>query len=105
MISGMISPDPATAPADPHLDAAIARAEEGRTMLVRLARIGMALAEKVDPDAKGADLRAEPKHDPCRGHAAVSRGVPRDGDRNSCPGALSSTERMQLANRPPRRCG
>jgi hypothetical protein len=68
---------PDTPETDPHVADAIARAEEGRAMLQRLAKIGMVLAEEIDRKTNSADPPPEPKRDRCRAYAAVARAVQR----------------------------
>ena len=60
---------------DPHRDADIARAERRRATLERLTAIGMELAEEIRERNVHAPLHPEPRHDPCRGYAAVARAV------------------------------
>jgi hypothetical protein len=69
----MSSPAPTAQSPDFHRDAVIARAERGRAMLERLAVIGMDLAEEIHERNVKTSYHPEPKHDPCRGFAAVSR--------------------------------
>ena len=71
----MTSPDPTPASTDTHLDAAIARAEEGIVMLRRLAALGMEMAEEVREHHKMADLHPEPRHDLRKGFDLVARSV------------------------------
>lgn len=68
------SPTSASA-TDPHLDAVIARAETGRGMLERLGVIGMRMAEDIGERAVQAALHPEPRHEPCRAFASLSRAV------------------------------
>jgi hypothetical protein len=57
---------------DPHVAAVIARAEARRVVLERLTVIGMELVE----DIRARNVQApEPRHDPARAFAAVSRAV------------------------------
>jgi hypothetical protein len=71
----MLSPPPTTETPDPHVAAAIARAEVRRAQLERLVVIGMELAEEIRERHVQAPLHPEPRHDPCRGFASVSRAV------------------------------
>ena len=50
-------------------------AERRRATLERLTEIGMELAEEIRERTVQACLHPEPRHDPCRGFAAVSRAV------------------------------
>ena len=54
---------------------AITRAELRRAKLERLSDIGMELAEEIRERNVQAPLHPEPRHDPCRGFALVSRAV------------------------------
>lgn len=62
---------------DPHVAAAIARAEQRRARLERLSEIGMALAEQVGAHAAAAmaAVNEEAGGDPARAFATVSRAV------------------------------
>ena len=71
----MSSPDPSAPPTDASLDAPIAHAERRLAMLERLAEIGMALAEEIGARNVNAPYHPEPRHDPARSFAAVSRAV------------------------------
>ena len=71
----MSSSDPSAPPTDASLDAAIARAERRLAMLERLAEIGMALAEEIGARNVNAPYHPEPRHDPARSFAVVSRAV------------------------------
>ena len=71
----MSAAPPTTSCPEPHLAAAIARAERRRAMLERLATIGMALAEEIGERNVKAPYHPEPRHDPGRAFAAVSRAV------------------------------
>ena len=64
-----------TVPPDPYVAEAIARAEVHRAMAERLAVIGMELAEEIRERSVQAALHPEPRHDPCRAFALVSRAV------------------------------
>jgi hypothetical protein len=75
------APDLAT-PLPPHIAAAIARAERRREMLERLSNLGLQLAEDLAERATqaprplaGGDPPPEPRHEPGRAFAAVSRAV------------------------------
>ena len=70
----MNSPDTTVVP-DPNLTAAIARAERLRGMLERLAEIGMAMAEDIAERQLSAPYHPEPRHEPGRTFANVSRAV------------------------------
>ena len=60
---------------DPHRNAAVARAEARRAVLERLTEIGMELAEEIRERNVKAPLHPEPRHDPGRAFAHVSRAV------------------------------
>jgi hypothetical protein len=66
---------------DPHVAAAIARAERRREMLERLSDLGMQLAQDIAgraaqaPRPSAEDGHPEPRHEPGRAFAAVSRAV------------------------------
>ncbi len=65
----------AAAALDPYVADAIARAEVSRATVERLAVIGMELAEEIRERNVGAAPHPEPRHDPCRAFALVSRPV------------------------------
>jgi hypothetical protein len=71
----MIAQTSPTRSGPPTLDACIARAEHRRTKLERLSDIGMELAEEIRERNVKAPYHPEPKHDPSRGFANVSRAV------------------------------
>jgi hypothetical protein len=71
----MNSPDTPAAASDPNLPAAIARAERLRGMLERLAELGMAMAEDIAERQLSAPCQSEPRHEPGRSFADVSRAV------------------------------
>ena len=71
-----MSPDAsATEIPDPHVAAAIARAEARRAVLERLVEVGMELVEEIRERHVQAPLHPEPRHDPARAFAQVSRAV------------------------------
>ena len=71
----MISPEITAATPDPNRAAAIARAERLRGMIERLAEIGMAMAEEIGERHVGSAYHPEPRHEPGRSFASVSRAV------------------------------
>ena len=64
--------DPAT---DPHAAAALARAERRRERLEELSELGMGLARELTTRFIDGPYHPEPRHDPGRAFAAVSRTV------------------------------
>jgi hypothetical protein len=71
----MSSSDPIVETPNPKLAAAVARAERLRDMLERLAVIGMAMAEELGERHATSPYHSEPRHDPGRSFAGVSRAV------------------------------
>ncbi len=72
----MSSPcEASTAETDPRLAVALARAERRREMLERLADMGMALAAEINARFIEGPHRPEPRPEPSRAFAAVSRAV------------------------------
>ena len=72
----MTSADPAVFSATaPHLADAVARAEARRAVLERLTVVGMELVEEIRERHVQAPLHPEPRHDPARAFALVSRAV------------------------------
>jgi hypothetical protein len=72
----MSSNEPAdTSAIDPHVADAVERAETYRTMLERLAVVGMAVAEEIGKRAVNAPYHPEVRHEPGRAFANVSRAV------------------------------
>ena len=65
-----LTPEP-----DPRLAIALARAERRREMLERLAEMGMALAAEINARFIEGPHRADPRPEPSRAFAAVSRAV------------------------------
>ena len=61
--------------ADPHTIAAIERAEARRAVLERLVEVGMELVEEIRGRNVKAPYHPEPRHDPARAFAHVSRAV------------------------------
>ena len=68
----MSSPAPATIAADPD---ALAWAELRHDMLLRLASVGMRVAEEIAERAVNSPYHPEPRHEPGRAFAAISRAV------------------------------
>ena len=66
---------PTPAPTDPYPAVPLAWAERRRALLEELADIGMALAREIAARTVQASLHPEPRHDPNRSYAAVSRAV------------------------------
>ena len=60
---------------DPHVAAAIARAERRRGVLEQLTETGMRIISEIEGRTVQAPLHPEPRHDPARAFAAVSRSV------------------------------
>ena len=60
---------------DPHVVAAIARAEARRAVLEKLTEVGMELVEEIRDRNVKAAYHPEPRHDPARAFALVSRAV------------------------------
>ncbi len=71
----MNPPEDPTPETDPRLAVALARAERRREMLERLADMGMALAAEINARFIEGPHRAEPRPEPSRAFAAVSRAV------------------------------
>lgn len=66
---------PTQSSGSPALDGCIARAEHRRGKLERLSDIGMELAEEIRDRNVKAEYHPEPRHDPSRAFASVSRAV------------------------------
>ena len=67
--------NPARDSSNPNLAGAVARAERLRDMLERLAEVGMAMAEEIAERHLSSPHHSEPRHEPGRAFASVSRAV------------------------------
>ena len=68
----MSSADPTP---DPHVAAALARAERRRARLEELSELGMGLARELTSRAVEGPYHPEPRHDPARAFASIARAV------------------------------